>query len=323
MDRIQQMTLFVQVAEQSSLSKAAQALGISSASASRHLAALEERLGVRLVERTTRRLWLTDAGREYHRRCVELLAEMDEVDAEIGAATLDPSGLLRVTSSVSFAMLHIAPALPGFLERYPRIRVQVVAANRYPDFIEAGIDVAIRTREHESDSGITMRTLARTCLVTAAAPAYVAQHGAPRVPEDLRAHRMLVYNLLSDPHTLRFRRGQEARTVRISSVLDSNEGQVINEAALAGLGIITQPLYMLHRDFEAGRLVPLLTDWELPPLTISLAYQSRRHQPAKVRAFTQYMVDRFNALHLEERWAASMRRRPRAAASQPGRNPTG
>lgn len=304
MDRWAQIELFVQVAELGSLSRAAERLGLSNAAASRYLSALEERLGARLVERTTRRMWLTDAGRGYHQRCSTMLAEMAEAEGEVNSASTNPSGVLRITSSASFAMIHIAPALPEFRRRYPKLGVQITAANRYPGFIEAGIDVAIRTREHEGDSGITVRRLARMQRVLAASPAYLAAHGQPAVPQDLAGHRMLVYNLANDPYVLHFKRRGDACAVGITSVLDANEGQVIRAAALAGLGILIQPQYIIHDDIVAGRLVPMLMDWKLPSLTINIAYQSRRHQPAKIKVFTEFLVERFATLDLERKWAA-------------------
>lgn len=307
MDKWAQVEFFVQVAELGSLSRAAEKLEISNAAASRTLHALEERLGVRLVERTTRRLWLTEAGHAFHRRCAAMLAEMAEAEAAVQEATLQPSGLLRVTSSVSFAMMHIAPMLPEFNRRYPQVTVQITAANRYPDFIEAGIDVAIRTREFESDSGITVRRLAITRRVLAGTPGYFAEHGTPTVPEDLKDHRLLIYNLAKDPNVLHFYRGDEKRDTAIIGMLDSNEGQVICAAGRAGLGIVIQPLYIIYDDIVAGRLVPVLTDWELPPLTINLAYQSRRHQPAKIRVFTEFLIERFQSMDLEKKWATPLR----------------
>ena len=304
MDRFTQIEFFVLTAETGSLSKAAEKLNMSNAAASRTLNALEERLGARLVERTTRRLWLTDAGRDYHRRCSTILAEMAEADSAAGDAALNPRGTLRVTSSVSFAMMHIAPWLPEFSLHYPELSVQIVAANRYPDFIEAGIDVAIRTREHEGDSGITVRRLAETRRILAASPGYLARHGRPKTPEDLASHRMLIYNLALDPHVLHLMRGEESREIPITSTLDSNEGQVICAAGYAGMGIVIQPLYIVHDDIVAGRLVPLLEDWQLPRLTINIAYQSRRHQPAKIRVFTQALIDRVEQLDLARKWSA-------------------
>jgi DNA-binding transcriptional LysR family regulator len=302
MDRWTQIELFVLTADLGSLSKAAERLDMSNAAASRTLSALEARLGARLVERTTRRLWLTDAGRDYHRRCTAMLAEMADADAAATHATLVPHGVLRVTSSVSFAMMHIAPWLPEFSAKYPELAVQIVAANRYADFIEAGIDIAIRTREHETDSRITVRRLAETRRVMAASPAYLAANGRPAEPEQLARHRMLVYNLAVDPYILHLRRGKESRHVAITSALDSDEGQVICAAGRAGLGIVIQPLYIIHDDIVAGRLIPVLDDWQLPRLTINLAYQSRRHQPAKIRVFTEFLIGRVERLQLERKW---------------------
>jgi DNA-binding transcriptional LysR family regulator len=229
---------------------------------------------------------------------------MAEAEAAAGDTALLPSGVLRVTSSVSFATLHIAPFLTEFNQKYPSISVQVIAANRYPDFIEAGIDIAIRTREHEGDSGITIRKLADTNRVLAASSAYLTEYGRPAIPEDLSQHRMLVYNLAIDPYLLHFRRGEETRDISITSVLDSNEGQVIVAAGRAGLGIVIQPLYIIHDDIVAGRLVPVLEDWQLPRLTINLAYQSRRYQPAKIRVFTEFLIEWTERRQLAAKWRA-------------------
>lgn len=307
MGRWSQIEFFVQVAELGSLSRAAEKLGMSNAAASRTLHALEERLGARLVERTTRRLWLTEVGQAFHRRCLAMIAEMKEAEAEVQETSLKPSGVLKVTSSVSFAMMHIAPNLPEFNQRFPQLSVEITTANRYLDFIEAGIDVAIRTREYESDSGITVRRLAHTRRVLAASPGYLAEYGTPRVPEDLKSHQLLVYNLANDPYVLHFSQADEQRHTPITSLLNSNEGQVIRAAGLAGHGLMILPLYIIHDDIVAGRLVPVLTDWDLPSLTINFAYQSRRHQPAKIRVFTEFFVQRFKDLDLEKKWASPLR----------------
>ncbi|MDY0747779.1 LysR family transcriptional regulator [Paucibacter sp. R3-3] len=318
MDRWTQVELFVKTVELGSISAAAEHLGLSNAAASRHLSALEDRLGGRLLERTTRRQWLTEAGRNYHQRCLAILGEMAEAEAEVNESSSDPQGLLRITSSVSFAMMHIAPDLPDFRTRYPRLSVEVVTANRYLDFIEAGIDVAIRTREHEADSSITVRKLASTPRVLAASPGYLARHGTPSRPEDLCGHRLLVYNLAKDPFTLHFRRGADKLSMPISGALQANEGQVICAAGLAGDGIVIQPMYIIYEDIVAGRLIPVLTDWQLPQLTINLAYQSRRHQPAKIRVFTQYLADRFERLQLEQKWVSAIAMKQASTAHRRG-----
>jgi DNA-binding transcriptional LysR family regulator len=305
MDRLTQIELFVQTIELGSLTKAADKLGLSNPAASRHLAALEERLGTRLIERTTRRQWLTEGGRVFHQRCVAILAEMAEAEFAANESTEKPSGQLRITSSVSFAMMHLAPALAEFKRSYPAIDIDIITSNRYLEFIEAGVDIAIRTREYEPDSGVTVRRLAETRRVLAASPGYFALHGKPQTPDQLESHQFLIYNLAKDPYKLRFKRGKEVSSVNIKPTLEANEGQIICAAALAGHGILIQPLYIIYDDIVAGRLMPILMDWDLPRLIINIAYQSRRHQPAKIRVFIEFLLERFRRLNLERKWTSS------------------
>ncbi|MDP3083335.1 MAG: LysR family transcriptional regulator [Rubrivivax sp.] len=304
MDRWTEIELFVQVAEQGSLSRAAEALGLSNAAASRHLAALEQRLAARLVQRNTRRLFLTEVGEAYLRRCKPLLAEMREADAAVNAAVVQPTGVLRVTGSLSFCMIHIAPLLPEFSARYPQLRVEIVVANRYQDLIENGIDVAIRTREVEADSNITVRRLAETRRILAASPQYLQRQGTPQSLEELQAHKLLVYTYANHPDQLRFTRQGQTQVLRVKGLLEANDGQVLRAAALGHLGILVQPRYIVHDDIVAGRLVPVLADWDLPRLTINLAYQSRQHLPAKVRCFIDFIVEHFRKMDYERKWTS-------------------
>lgn len=304
MDRWTEVALFVQVAELGSLTKAAEALGLSNAAASRHLAGLEERLAARLVQRNTRRLSLTDIGEAFYRRCKPLLAELSEAEAEVNATVLKPTGLLRITGSLSFCMIHIAPRLPEFTERYPDLRVEIVAANRYYDLLDSGIDVAIRTREFEADSNITVRRLGETRRILAASPQYLQRHGAPATPQDLARHKLLIYTNAHNPDQLRFTRDGEVLVLPVKGLLEANDGQVLRAAALKHLGILVQPMYIVHEDVVAGRLVPVLREWELPRLTVNVAYPSRRHLPAKVRCFVDFLVEQFEKNDYERRWTA-------------------
>ncbi len=302
MDRWTELELFVQVAETGSLSRAAEALDLSNAAASRHLQSLEDRLGARLVERNTRRLYLTDTGQEFFGRAKAVLADLKDAEDAVNASTLNPTGTLRITASLSFAMHHVAPLLREYTQRYPNVTVHVEAANRYLDIIDNNIDVAIRTREFEPDSNITVRRLATTRRILAASPRYLSAHGRPRTLEDLAQHKLLIYTYANNPSELRFTRDGQTTTLQVKSLLESNDGQILRAAALDGMGILVQPTYILYEDMVAGRLVPVLDDWDLPRLTINLAYPSRKHLSAKVRTFIDFMAEHFAKMNYEQKW---------------------
>ena len=304
MDRWTEMQLFVQVADTGSLSRAAEVLALSNAAASRHLSALEERLGTRLVERNTRRLYLTEAGQAFLRRCKSLLADLREAESEVNAASVNPTGQLRITASLSFAMHHIAPLLREYTQRYPQVTVHVEAANRYLDIMDNNIDVAIRTREMEPDSNITIRRLGETRRILAASPRYLARHGRPMTLDDLCRHKLLIYTYANNPNELRFTQGGQTSVVTVRGLLESNDGQVLRAAALDGMGILIQPTYILYEDIVAGRLVPVLDAWDLPHLTINLAYTSRKHLSAKVRSFIDFMAEYFERMQYERKWTS-------------------
>ena len=302
MDRWTEIELFVQVAETGSLSRAAQALELSNAAASRHLAALEERLGARLVERNTRRLYLTDTGSEFYARARTILSDLKDAESAVNATALNPTGVLRITASLSFSMHHVAPLLRDYTQRYPNVQVHIEAANRYLDIIDNNIDVAIRTREYEPDSNITIRRLAETRRILVASPRYFALHARPATLDDLQRHKLLIYIHANNPNELRFTRNGATTPVAVKGLLESNDGQVLRAAALDGLGILVQPSYIVYDDIVAGRLVPVLDEWELPRLTINLAYPSRKHLSAKVRTFIDFIVEHFARMEYERKW---------------------
>jgi DNA-binding transcriptional LysR family regulator len=302
LDRFAEIELFVQVAETGSLSRAAEALGLSNAAASRHLQALEDRLGARLVERNTRRLFLTDTGQEFFSRAKTLLADLKDAEDVVNAHTLNPTGMLRISASLSFSMQHIAPLLRAYTERYSNVTVHVEAANRYLDIIDNNIDVAIRTREFEPDSNITVRRLAQTRRILVAAPRYLARHGRPRTLEELAQHKLLIYTYANNPGELRFTRDEQTTALQVKGLLESNDGQILRAAALDGMGILVQPTYIVYDDMVAGRLVPVLDEWDLPRLTVNLAYPSRKHLSAKVRTFIDFMAEHFVKMNYEQKW---------------------
>lgn len=302
MDRFTEIELFVHTAELGTMSKAAEKLDISNAAASRHLAALESRLKVRLIERNTRRLALTNAGHEFYKRCKNVLGELSEAEASVNAALVEPTGTLTITATVSFSMLHLAPLVPEFQRLYPGIKVKILGANRYYDIMDSGIDLAIRTREFEADSNIAVRRLAETRRVLAASPKYLQRRGSPQSVEQLVNHDMLIYSHANHPNTMEFSKGDEKVTVKVQPSLETNDGQIVRAAALAGAGILVQPKYIIYDDLVAGRLLPVLDDWNLPRLTINLAFQDRRYMPAKTRLFIDFLLEHFKRSEYERYW---------------------
>ncbi len=304
MDRWTEIEVFVQIAELGSISRAAEALGLSNAAASRHLSALEHRLAARLIQRNTRRLYLTDAGSEFFNQCRKIISDLYGAESAVNATVVNPTGLLRITGSLSFCMNHVVPLLPDFTACYPGLRVEIVAANRYYDLIENGIDLAIRTREYEGDSNIAVRRLAITRRILAASPQYLQRNGTPENLEQLARHPLLIYTYANQPDKLRFKRDDKTVVIDVKGVLEANDGQLLRQAALNHMGILVQPRYIVHDDIVAGRLVPVLDEWDLPRLTINLAFQSRQHLPAKVRCFIDFIVEHFRKMDYERKWTA-------------------
>lgn len=303
-NRFSEMELFVQTVDLGSLSKAAEALGFSVPTASRHLSGLEKRLGARLIERNTRRSNLTGAGQAFYQRSKNLLAELDEAEAEVNATQVEPIGTLCITSSISFAKLHLAPLIPGFCMRHPAIRVKILGENRYFDILGSEIDVAIRTREIEPDSNITIRRLAESRRVLSASPSYLKKSGIPRTIEDLSRHKVLIYSYANHPRVLDFKKGATSRSITLDPDLESNDGQILTAAALAGGGVLVQPRYIVQEYLASGQLVSVLNEWDLPRLTINIAFQTRRYMPAKTRIFIDYLIEHFREQDYERLWTS-------------------
>jgi len=184
------------------------------------------------------------------------------------------------------------------------VRVYVEVSNRYNDLIDNNIDVAIRTREFERDSNVTIRRLAATRRILAASPGYLNTHGTPHSVEELVNRPLLLYTYANCPNELNFCCGSKTRSIHVQGLLESNDGQVLRAAALQGMGILVQPKYILYDDLVAGRLVSVLDDWDLPQLTVNIAFQSRRHMSAKVRTFIDFLVAHFERMDYHRKWTA-------------------
>lgn len=312
MDKLQQMVSFVAVVDAGSFVGAAEASGLSKAAVSRHVAELEQRLGVRLLQRTTRRLSLTADGQQFLARCRELLAAVEEAESELSAHASEPVGLLRVNAPLSFGVLHLAPLWGRFLEQHPKLRLDLTLADRLVDLVEEGYDLAIRITALPS-SNLVSRRLASTRIVLCAAPAYLARHGTPRHPAELAQHRTIAYSYWATGDEWRFDGPDGPASVRITPRLQTNNGDTCRRAALDGHGIVLQPDFIVGADLACGALVELLPGYRALEIGIFALYPSRKHLPLKVRRLVDFLVEAF---------AAPGWRVPRLAADPRGRPPS-
>ena len=295
MDRFLALTAFAKVVETGSFARAAQRLNTSVSSVSRHVSELEAHLNARLLNRTTRRLSLTESGRAFHERCVQLLADLEEAEESAGAATIRPRGTLRLTSSITFGARHLAPAIAAFITRYPEMRFDIELSDRAVDLVDEGFDVAVRIGPIGSQN-LVGRKVGETRLVCCAAPSYLARHGEPATPEDLAAHACLTYEYSSLGNVWPFRdRAGRERNVRVAGPVHANNGRFLEALAVEGAGIVYEPDFIVGPDVRAGKLTTILREYAPPPSSIYVVYPSRRHLSAKVRAFTDFLAERFTA----------------------------
>ncbi len=292
MDVLSGMRSFVQVVDSGSFAQAADRLGISRAMVSKNVMALEAHLNVQLLHRTTRRLGLTEAGEQFHARCRQILADLAEAEASVATLSDEPRGLLRVNCALSFGLRHLAPAIGEYLRRYPGVSVEIDYGDRVVDLVEEGYDLAIRIGASLQPT-LVVRRLATARVVVCALPAYLKQHGTPRVPADLAAHACLGYSYWSggDAWTFESRDGERA-SVLVAGPLRANNGDSLLAAALAGCGILLQPTFIVGDALADGRLVTVLDDWSIAPLGVYAVYPSRRHLSAKVRTFVDFVAQR-------------------------------
>lgn len=292
MDRFLEMQTLVAVVDAGSFVKAADALGMSKAAVSRHVGELETRLGVRLLQRTTRRLSLTEEGQVFYARSKELLAGVDEAEAEITTRSGAASGLLRVNAPVTFGIRHLAPLWGEFRTRHPQVRLDVTLVDRVVDLVEEGYDVAIRIATLDSSTLISKR-LASTRMVLCASPRYLKKHGKPRHPADLAGHAVISYSYWSTRDEWRFEGPSGPVSVKTAPCIQTNSGDTCRAAALAHQGVILQPSFLVGEDLAAGTLVELMPEFRSIELGIYAVYPTRKHVAPKVRALIDFLAGHF------------------------------
>ena len=288
LDHLAAMAIFAKVVETKSFTAAARELGLSKSAVSKQVSALEDRLGARLLNRTTRRLALTEVGAAFYDRCSRIVAEADEAELAVTHMTAEPRGELRVNIPFSFGQRHVAPLLCEFMRTYPEVSIDVTLEDRYVDLIADGYDLAIRVG-NLTDSSLIARKLASTRPLVVASPDYWAQHGKPLHPRELADHQCLIYTYQRMGNVWQF--GEE--TVRVNGRMHANNGDVLRMAAVDGHGVAVTPDFIIWQDVREGRLEVALEDYELPPFGIYAVYPHSRHLSPKVRAFVDFLVGKY------------------------------
>lgn len=289
MDLFASMKMYLAVVDGGSFAAAADKLGVSRAMVSKQIQKLEEHLGTRLMNRTTRRLSLTETGRAFYERSSQIIGDVEEAEQIAGQMTRSPQGVLRVSIPLSYGQHRLAAIIGDYTQAYPQVLLDISLSDRKVDLVEDGFDLAVRIGALPQ-SDLIARKLGAVRSIVCAAPAYLARHGTPHTPADLARHACLGYTLSGSGADWRFEGADGPLTVPISGPIRADNGDIIRLAALSGAGIVFQPHFIVGADIDAGRLVRVLPDWQSAQLGVHALYPSRKHLSAKVRTFVDFLV---------------------------------
>ena len=294
MDTIDGMRTYVAVVSEGSFSRAAERLNMSPQLVSKYVAQLESRLGARLINRSTRRLSISEVGQAYYERCVDVLADIDEMENAVGDATAAARGLLRINAPMTFGTMHLSGAIAEYQCSQPEVTVDLTLDDRVVDIVSEGYDIAIRIGRLR-ESSLVARKLAPVRLVVCGAPDYLEERGVPDTPQDLKDHECLLYTLSSDSDRWLFKEDDETHAVKVDGSFLANNGDAIRLAALAGRGLACQPTFIVGDDIRKGRLQLVLQDYEVDPMHVYAVYAHRKYLSGKVRTFVDYLGDYFGS----------------------------
>ena len=304
MDKLTSMVVFTKVAKAGSFASAAKELGLSRAMATKHVMQLENSLGIRLLNRTTRNLSLTEVGAVYLERCLQILDDIEETELAVTRLQTEPRGTLKVNSAPFFGAYHLAPAIAAYHEIFPDVNVELILQAGYVDLIEEGFDLAIHLDDLH-DSSLIARKLGSSGRVVCGAPNYFKKHGTPITPEDLKKHNCLVNTSLPPRDQWQFSEPESGKTtvIKVAGTLEANVADAIRMATISGLGLALLPTYMAGQDLRKGRLQAVLKDYVPAPMEIHAVYPHRKHLSAKVRTFVDFLHERFHPTPYWEDWA--------------------
>lgn len=292
MDKLDAMNVLVKVVGTGSYAETARRLGVTRSAISKAITQLEDALGARLLDRTTRRVTPTEAGLAYYERCLAILAQVEETEAQISRLHDEPRGVLKVNGPMSFGVRYLGAAVADFMGRYRDLKVELMLTDRMVDPLEEGVDVTVRIGAMV-DSSLIARKISTVRVVLVASPDYLARSGTPQAPADLASHRCLHYgHSTTVPRWLLTERRQPV-SVSVSASLSSNNGDALREAALRGNGVARLPTFLVGEDLAAGRLVTVLDDYPPQDIVIHALYAPNRFLAAKTRVFIDFLVERF------------------------------
>jgi DNA-binding transcriptional LysR family regulator len=292
MDKLDAMRALVKVVASGSYAEAARRLGVTRSAVSKGVMELEQGLGARLLDRTTRRVTPTEAGLAYYERCVSILSQIEETEAQVSRLHDEPKGILKVNAPLSFGFLYLGKAIADFMIRFDDLKVELTLTDRFVDPLEEGADVTLRIGT-PADSSLIARRIAPARLALVASPDYLSKHGTPEAPADLIDHRCLSYGHTTSMQRWHLTEKGEPISIAIGSCLSCNNGDVLRDAAVQGIGIANLPTFIVGDDIAAGRLKMVLPDNRPVDLTIHALYAPNRYLAAKTRVFIDFLVDRF------------------------------
>lgn len=303
MDRLTSMRVFAAVARLGSFAAAAEELDISNTMCSKFVRDLESNLGARLINRTTRQLSLTEVGSTYHKKVIDILTEVEEAEQCVSELQNEPVGTLRIMSLPSFGSFHIARAIKGYKQQYPKVAIELNLSDDFDNLVDKGMDLAFRVGELE-DSSVVALKISSSRLIVCASPEYLKENGTPQTPEALQEHVCLVTsnNVIFTPHWTFNIDGVKTEFDIKSDYLTSNIADSLRVAAINGSGLIQLPSYMIGLDIQSGRLMPILEKFEPKPLPINLVYAHRKHMSVKIRSFVDYMQGYFETPPYWDKW---------------------
>ena len=292
MDKLNSIRAFTKVVQHSSFAAAARDLRLSRSAVSKHVIELEQELGVQLLSRTTRSVTATENGQAYYERCLAILSDLEEADLSATRLQAEVRGLLRINAPMSFGTLHLARAVADFMEKYPDLRIQLLLSDQQVDPVQEGFDVTLRIADLPSSSMIARR-IAPARRAICASPSYLARHGTPKHPDDLRGHACLTYGHLATGNQWKLTGPDGDHWIAIPWTLCTNNAEVLRDAAVQGRGVALLPTFIAGADFQQGRLATILPGYQAPEISIYAIYPATRHLSLKVRVFIDFLVERF------------------------------